>query len=124
MTSSLDQYPQRDGLYRIMSEGVAVYNRYQQRVVMLDSLGSEIWLRADGKTTLRTIAQDIAGWTKQSVDTLLLTVPMALVILNSEGVMYQLDNPITLPYHLSLPQEEQDINQMRNSMTEAGWLNE
>lgn len=124
MTSSLDQYPQRDGLYRIMEEGVAVYNRYQQKIVMLDKLGSEIWLRADGKTTLRSIAEDIAGWTNHSLDTLLLTVPMALVILNSEGVMYQLDNPITLPYHLSLPQEEQDVNQMRTSMAEAGWLNE
>lgn len=122
--SSLDQYPQRDGLYRILSEGIAVHNRYQDRIVMLDALSSEIWLRADGKTSLRDIALDIAGVSGIPVETMLRTLSMLTVILNSEGVLYALDNPSTLPYHLTLPQEEQDINQMRESMVAAGWLDE
>jgi hypothetical protein len=124
MTSSLDQYPQRDGLYRILTDGVAVYNRYQDRVMVLDGLSSELWLRADGKTTLRTIAKDIAGWTKQPVETLTVTVPMMLTILSSEGLMYQVGKPTPPPYHLSLPQEEQDMERMRESMLESGWIDE
>jgi hypothetical protein len=124
MTSSLHEYPQRDGLYRIMPDGVAVYNRYQDRVILLDALSSELWLRADGNTTLEAIAQDIAGWTRQPLKMLMVAVPMVLTILSSEGLMYQLDHPTSLPYHLSLPQEEQDIERMRESMVEAGWIDE
>ena len=124
MTSSLNQYPQRDGLYRVLPDGVAVHNRYQDRVVMLDAISSEMWLRANGKTTLRDIARDIAGRSGQRIEMLLITAPMLLTILSSEGVMYQLDQPAPLPYNLALPQEEQDLNQMRESMLEAGWLDE
>jgi hypothetical protein len=124
MTSSLEQYPQRDGLYRIMADGIAVHNRYQDRVVMLDAVSCELWLRADGKTVLRDIAQDIAGQSRQRIETLLITIPMLLTILSSEGLMYQVDQPRALPYHLALPQEEQDIDQMRESMVAAGWLDE
>jgi hypothetical protein len=124
MTSSLEQYPQRDGLYRIMADGIAVHNRYQDRVVMLDAVSCELWLRADGKTILRDIAQDIAGQSGQRIETLFLTIPMLLTILSSEGLMYQVDQPRDLPYHLALPQEEQDIDQMRESMAASGWLDE
>lgn len=124
MTSSLDQYPQRDGLYRILADGVAVHNRYQDRVVMLDAVSSELWLRADGKTALRDIARDMAAQSRQRPEVVLLTAPMLLTILSSEGVMYQLDQPATLPYHLALPQEEQDLDRMRDSMVAAGWLDE
>ncbi len=124
MTNSLDQYPQRDGLYRILNDGVAVYNRYEDKIIMLDGLSSELWLRADGETSLRTIAKDIAGWTKQPVERLALTVPMVLTILSSEGLMFQLGEPTAAPYHLSRPQEEQDIERMRESMVAAGWIDE
>ncbi len=124
MTNSLDQYPQRDGLYRILSEGVAVHNRYQDKILILDSWSSEMWLRADGKTTLRVIARDIAGISGEREDMLLLTIPMLLTILATEGVMFQLDQPTLLPYHLTLPQEDQDIGRMRESMEAAGWLDE
>ena len=76
------------------------------------------------KTSLRAIARDIAGRSGQRIDLLLLTTPMLLTVLSSEGVMYQLDEPTTLPYHLTLPQEEQDLDQMRESMEAAGWLDE
>jgi hypothetical protein len=124
MTSSLDQYPQRDGLYRILPEGVAVHNRYQNRVMLLDSLSSELWLLADGQTSLRSIAQDIAGRTRQRVELLTVTTPMLLTVLASEGLMYQLDQPTSPPYHLTLPQEDLDENLMHSSMVASGWLDE
>ncbi|MBZ0279662.1 MAG: hypothetical protein K8L97_02900 [Anaerolineae bacterium] len=124
MTSSLDQYPQRDGMYSILPDGVAVYNRYNKRVIMLDGLTSEIWLRADGKTSLRTIALDMAGWVGHPVKTMLLTAPMILVIMNSEGVMYQVDHAVELPYHLALPQEDQEADQTHQSMVAAGWIDQ
>jgi hypothetical protein len=122
--SSLDQYPQRDGLYRILPGGVAVHNRYQDRVVMLDSLNSEIWLRADGQTTLREIACDIAGMSGLPIDTMCRTASVLVVIMNSEGVMFASNEPDTLPYHLQHPQEDQDLDRMNDSMAAAGWLDE
>ncbi|MCB9451688.1 MAG: hypothetical protein H6672_09625 [Anaerolineaceae bacterium] len=124
MASSLQEYPQRDGLYRILPDGIAVHNRYADRIIMLDGLTSEIWLRADGKTTLETIARDLAGWRGESLTLMLRTIPMISVILNSEGIMFQQGEPATLPYHLSLPQEDQDADQMVASMLAAGWLDE
>ena len=124
MPSSLDQYPQRDGLYRILPSGVAVHNRYQDRVVMLDTLSSELWLRADGKSKLRDIAKDVAGMSGKAVSVVSRAAAMLAVILNSEGLMYLKDNPAPLPYHLASPQEDQDPEQMRESMTMAGWLDE
>lgn len=122
--STLDQYPQRDGLYRIMPQGVAAHNRYQDRVIMLDSLSSEIWLRADGQTSLRDIARDIAGLNGVPVQAMYRTASALVVILNSEGIMFAANQPDTLPYHLQLPQEDQDLGQMRASMAAAGWLDD
>ncbi len=124
MSSSLEQYPQRDGLYRITPGGVAVHNRYQDRVVMLDGLSSEIWLRADGGTKLSDIARDIAGISGQPISVILRAAAMLAVILNSEGLMYLKDTPAPLPYHLASPQEDQDPGQMRKSLLTAGWLDE
>jgi hypothetical protein len=124
MPSSLEQYPQRDGLYRVLPSGVAAHNRYQDRIVMLDGLSSELWLRADGATVLREIAKDIAGMNGESVSVVARAAAMLAVILNSEGLMYLKDNPAHLPYHLASPQEDQDPDRMRESMVEAGWLDE
>ena len=81
--STLDQYPQRDGIYRVLREGVAVQNRYQDRVVMLDPLSSEIWLRADGKTSLREIARDMAGTSAIPVSTMCRIASMLVIVMNS-----------------------------------------
>lgn len=122
MASSLDQYPQRDGMYTLLSDSVAVHNRYQNRLVMLDALSSEVWLRADGRTPLRVIARDLAGWLHQSTDSMLIAVPMILMVLCSEGLMFQLDYPTDPPYHLCLPQEDQDAEQTHRSLVASGWL--
>jgi hypothetical protein len=124
MSSSLDQYPQRDGLYRVLPGGIVVHNRYQDRVVMLDALSSELWLRADGKTQLREIARDMAGMSGEAVSLVSRAAAMLAVILNSEGLMYLKDTPAPLPYHLTSPQEDQDPDRMRESMAAAGWLDE
>ncbi len=124
MVATIDQYPQRDGLYTVAPEGVIAHNRYEDRVIKLDELSSEIWLRADGTTSLRDIAYDIAGINGISAKTLLQTASILVILLNSEGILYQKNHPTELPYHLQLPQEDQDINQMRASMAAAGWLDE
>lgn len=122
--ATLDQYPQRDGLYRIFTHGIAVHNRYQDHVVMLDDLSSEIWLRADGQTSLHEIAQDIAGVSNLPPQVLGRTLAILVVIMNSEGILYLSNQPDTLPYHLQLPQEEQDRDRTHQSMVAAGWLEE
>ena len=124
MAATLDQYPQRDALYRVLPQGVAALNRYENRVVMLDALSSELWLRADGHTSLRDIARDIAGVSGLPLNALQHTLSVMVVILNSEGVLYPKDRPASLPYHLTLPQEEQDLDRMHASIIESGWLDE
>lgn len=124
MVATLDQFPQRDGLYQILPEGVAVQNRYQNRVIMLDSLSSEVWLRADGKTPLRDIACDIAGISGVPMSAMLRTVSILAVILNSEGILFPCNQAASLPYHLTLPQEDQDAEQMRESLVSSGWLDQ
>jgi hypothetical protein len=124
MTATLKQFPQRDGLYQLLPEGVAVQNRYQHRVIMLDSLSSEIWLRADGRTSLHEIACDIAGINGMSISAMLRTVSILAVILNSEGILFPSNEPSSLPYHLTLPQEDQDAEQMRESLVTSGWLDQ
>jgi hypothetical protein len=120
--TTLDQYPQRDGLYRVLPEGVAVHNRYQDQVIVLEALGSEIWLRADGATSLREIARDIAGISGVPVESICRAAAILVVILNSEGILFSKNEPDILPYHLKFPQEEQDVDQMVASMAAAGWL--
>ncbi len=122
MIATLDQYPQRDSLYSVTPDGVAAFNRYQNRLVMLDALASEIWLRADGVTPLRAIAGDIAGVSGTAVSALLHIVPILTVVLNSEGLLYLTERPAALPYHLTLPQEDQDTARMVESMIESGWI--
>jgi hypothetical protein len=124
MAPTLDQYPRRDGLFSVLPEGVAAHNRYEDRLVMLDALASEIWLRADGVTSLRDIARDIAGVNGLPLDAIQHTVAIIAVILNSEGVLYPQLEPDPLPYHLALPQEDQDFERMHQSMAASGWLDD
>ncbi|MAS34176.1 MAG: hypothetical protein CL610_09220 [Anaerolineaceae bacterium] len=122
--ATLDQFPQRDGLYRIMPDAVAVHDRYQDRVRMLDRVASEIWLRADGETSLRDIARDIAVLGNVPIDVMYQTASILAVLMNSEGILYSSNTPETLPYHLQIPQEDQDLDRMLASMVAAGWLNQ
>lgn len=124
MASTLNQYPQRDALYTVRPEGVAAIDRYQSRIVSLDALSSEVWLRADGQTCLRDIACDIAGISGLPVPSMLRTVSILAVLLNSEGVLYLADQPTRLPYHLAQPQEDLNHERMIESMIESGWIDQ
>jgi len=84
----LNRYPCRDGLYNILPDAVAVYDRYQSRIVTLDALGSELWLRMDGQTTLRDMATDIAGRIgAELAETLYKAIAMT-GMLSGEGLIY------------------------------------
>ncbi len=121
MSSMLDRYPRRDGMYAILPDAVAVYDRYQNRVVTLDSLGSEIWLRIDGLTLLRDIAADIAGRTGRPLTALLRESVAMTGIMIGEGLVYLAVEADLQPYHLALPREDHDPAQAEESMRESGW---
>jgi hypothetical protein len=118
----LDRYPRRDGLYRILPDAVAVNDRYQKRVVRLDPLASEIWLRMDGLTMLRDIAIDIAGQRGSSLTPIQHEVIAITGILIGEGLAHLSLQAEYLPYHLALPQEDQDPVQTAESMLACGWI--
>jgi hypothetical protein len=122
--SSLDHYPRRDGLYRIMPHAIAVHNRYEDRVILLDALSSEVWLRADGRTSLRDIARDIASGRGIPPHALYTSLSILAVLLNCEGILFSLKHPESLPYHLQYAQEDQDRHRMHASLVAAGWLEE
>ena len=120
--SMLDRYPRRDGMYQIMPDAVAVHDRYQHRVVRLDALGSEIWLRIDGLTRLRDIALDIAGHSGQPLEAMLRKATAMTGILIGEGLVHLGLEPEPLPYHLTVPSDQQDPAQTAESMRAAGWI--
>jgi hypothetical protein len=120
-SSMLDRFPRRDGLYKVLPDAVAVFDRYQKRIVRLDALGSEIWLRIDGITRLRDIASDIAGQRGESLNTVLRDATAMTGILIGEGLVHLSLEPEPLPYHLALPREEQDPEQTAESMRASGW---
>ncbi len=122
MSSMLDRYLRRDGLYNILPQAVAVYDRYQHRVVTLDALGSEIWLRIDGLTTLRDIATDIAGRTGRPLPELLRLSTAMAGILIGEGLIHLSLEAQAQPYHLAVPREDQDPAQTQASMRASGWI--
>lgn len=121
-SSMLDRYPRRDGLYKVLPDAVAVFDRYQKRIVRLDALGSEIWLRIDGITRLREIASDIAGQRGEALNEILRDATAMTGILIGEGLVHLSLEPEPLPYHLSLPREEQDPDQTEESMRASGWV--
>jgi hypothetical protein len=121
-SSMLDRYPRRDGLYKILPDAVAVFDRYQKRIVRLDALGSEIWLRIDGLTQLRAIASDIAGQRGEALNDVLRDATAMTGILIGEGLVHLSLEPEPLPYHLALPREEQDPEQTAESMRASGWM--
>jgi hypothetical protein len=122
MSSMLDRYPQRDGMYNVLPDSVAVHDRYRNRMVRLDPFASEIWLRIDGITPLRDIASDIAGRSGQPLEPLLRNAAAMTGILIGEGLAFLSLEPEPLPYHLAVPQEDQDPVQAEASMRAAGWF--
>jgi hypothetical protein len=122
MSSMLDRYPQRDGMYQVLPDAVTVHDRYRNRMVRLDSFASEIWLRIDGITQLRDIASDIAGLSGQPLEPILRNATAMTGILIGEGLAYLSLEPEPLPYHLAVPQEDQDPEQAEASMRAAGWF--
>jgi hypothetical protein len=119
--SMLDRYPRRDGMYQILPDAVAVHDRYQHRVVQLDALGSEIWLRIDGLTLLRDIALDIAGQSGQPIEMVLRKATAMTGIMIGEGLVHLGLEPEPQPYHLAVPADQQDPEQAEASMRAAGW---
>ncbi len=123
-SSMLDRYPRRDAAYRVIEGEVTVFDRYRRRMVTLDDLGRRIWLRINGMTTVREIAADIAretGRPLEEVETY--TIAMTGIMLG-EGLLFLSDKAEPLPYHVSIPSDEQDPEKARESMLAAGWIEE
>ncbi|GAB4535996.1 MAG: hypothetical protein Kow0063_20950 [Anaerolineae bacterium] len=118
----LDKYPRRDVAYIATANGVTVVDRRQPRVVDLDSLGARIWLSIDGMVTLGEIADRIAERYNQPVEVTRSMVEGKCRELVEAGFVILADEPKPLPYHVSMPRDQQDRNKMTRSMQEAGWI--
>jgi hypothetical protein len=121
MPSLLDSYPRRDATFRLVKGTVVVNDRYRPRIVTLENLGCQIWVRVDGLATVRDIAGDIARQTNQPAARVeAYTVAMTGVLLG-EGLLFLSSEPKPQPYHVAIPQDEQDPNETIASMRAAGW---
>jgi hypothetical protein len=118
----LDKYPRRDVAYIATASGVTVVDRRQPRVVDLDSLGAHIWLRIDGLNTLSYIADCIAERYNQSAEKLRGMVEQKCSELVDAGFVIMSDEPAPLPYHVSMPRDQLDRDEMTRSMQQAGWI--
>jgi hypothetical protein len=118
----LNKYPRRDAAYIATASGVTVVDRRQPRVVDLDSLGAHIWLGIDGLRTLEEIANRIAERYNQPAERMRAMVEQKCRELVEESFVIIADEPAPLPYHVSIPRDQQDRDEMTCSMREAGWL--
>ena len=118
----LDKYPRRDVTYISTASGVTVVDRRQARVVDLESLSAYIWLGIDGMRTLEEIIGRIAERYHQPVEHIRTMVERTCWELVEEGFVTMADEPGPLPYHVSMPRDQQDRDEMTRSMQEAGWI--
>jgi hypothetical protein len=118
----LDKYPRRDAAYIATASGVTVVDRHQPRVVDLDSLSAYIWLGIDGMRTLQQIADRIAYRFNLSEKGTQEKVVQKCQELVEERFVILADEPSPLPYHVSMPRDQQDREEMMRSMREAGWV--
>jgi hypothetical protein len=118
----LSKYPRRDVAYIATANGVSVVDRRQPRVVDLDSLGVQIWLRIDGKSTVQDVADRIAERYNQPVERIRPPVEKKCRELVEAGFVILSDEPAPLPYHVSMPRDQLDRTEMTRSMKEAGWI--
>lgn len=118
----LNKYPRRDAAYIATASGITVVDRRQPRVIDLDSLSAQIWLGINGLRTLRDIADLIADRYNQPVEATRAMVEQKCRGLVEAGFVVMADAPAPLPYHVSLPRDQQDRDKMTRSMREAGWI--
>ena len=118
----LNQYPRRDVAYIATANGISVLDRRQPRVVDLDSLSAHIWLRIDGLRTVQDIADHIADRYNQPRERVRPLVEQRCIGLVESGFVVMASEPSSLPYHVSLPRDQQDREKMTRSMREAGWI--
>lgn len=122
MASTLESYPRRDATFRLRKGGVTVMDRYQGRVVTLDTFSSEIWLRIDGLTTVRDIAADLAHHLRQPPAQLEPRVVAMTGVLLSEGLIFLSAKPGPHPYHLAVATDRQDPDETAASKRACGWV--
>jgi hypothetical protein len=120
--SLLECYPRRDGVYNLLPDAVLVHDRHRNRVIHLDPLCTEIWLRIDGLTTLNDIAVDIAGQHNEPFESVARNAAAMMGMMSAEGLLYLETTPAPLPYHLTMPLDEQDPLRAAESMRAAGWV--
>ena len=118
----LNRYPRRDVAYIATASGVTVVDCRQPRVVDLDSLGAHIWLRIDGVSSLGDIANSIAERYNQSPEKTRTAVDQKCRELVEAGFVMMAAEPAPLPYHVSMPRDQLDRDEMARSMREAGWI--
>jgi len=117
-----DKYPRRDVAYIATASGVTLVDRREPRVVDLDSLGAHIWLRIDGVSSLGDIAGSIAERYNQSPEKTRAAVEPKCRELVEAGFVIMAAEPTPLPYHVSMPRDQLDRDEMTRSMRKAGWI--
>lgn len=120
--SILERYPRRDGVYSLLPGAVLVHDRHQNRVIHLDPLCTALWLRIDGLTTLNDIALAIAEALGEPFEEVARNAATMMGMMGAEGLLYLETTPAPLPYHLTMPLDEQDPLRAAESMRAAGWV--
>ena len=110
-----------------------VFSKLGDKVSLVDihnpeneALAFEPWLgvvvmRADGQHTIRELIDSIAGqYQGEPPHDLQHTLQSAIERLAETGVVKLHDKPVELPYYLSLPVENLNLEQAKQSMADDG----
>ena len=111
-----------------------VFSKLGDKVSLVDihnpeneALAFEPWLgvvvmRADGQHTIRELIDSIAAqYPGEPPRDLQRTLESAIERLAETGVVKLHDEPVELPYYLSLPVERMDLEQAKQSMVDDGY---
>ena len=118
-----DQYFVRCAVYDVMGEEIIVVDSNAPRMLTMDPWPKAVFLLADGQHRISDLISNLAsqyenGVTKGSDE----QIYEIIESLEKEGIIRLSDKPEELPYYLSMPRSELDIEKANQLMVQDGFI--
>jgi len=113
----------RDAAYDLIGGRVVVTDRHRPRVVTLDPWLEVIFAAADGQRTVDQFVTELeAGYADGAPDGLAAQTARFVQSLENDGLIKMIDESMKLPYYLSNPKSELDMDRATELMKKDGFI--
>jgi Coenzyme PQQ synthesis protein D (PqqD) len=122
--SMLDnKYLIRCAQFDMIKQQLVVTDPNSPRVITMDPWHQIVFLAADGQVTVSKLISELSnGYKDGPPPDLQNTVQSVVEELVSEGIINLSKSPTDLPYYLSLPVSQQDLEKARQLMIDDGFI--